>query len=136
MDLTSLVAEPAVSIFKIMAIAVVSSDLPSDYTYLETAFITCLPTDFNLQHVNVNQVIVPKRLLQLFCCFSLSSTVPFKTLHKIRNYCRLTTPIISGASFLPPTLIHTAPCHCYYQGRSLDVFKMRPLVVSYKCMNL
>jgi hypothetical protein len=137
MDLTSLVAEPAVSIFKIMVIAVVSSVLPSDYTYLQTALVTCRPTDFNLQHLNVNQVIIPKYLMQSSCYFSLSPTVLFKTLHGIHNYCRLTTPIISGASFAPPTLIHTAPCHCYYQGRSSDVFKMRPLVVSsYGSMNL
>ena len=78
MYLTSLVAEPAVSIFKIMAIAVVSSVLPSDYTYLETALVACRPTDFNLQHLNVNQVIMPKYLMQLTCYFSLPSAVPLK----------------------------------------------------------
>jgi hypothetical protein len=44
MDLTSLVAEPAVSIFKIMATAVASSVLSSDYTYLETALVATSPS--------------------------------------------------------------------------------------------
>ena len=107
-----------------------SSVLPSDYTHLETALVTCRPTDFNRQHVNFNQVIIPKYLIQLSCYFSHSSTVPFKTLHRICNCCRLTTPIISGDSFAPPSLIRKAPYHCYYQGQSWDVFKMRPPVAS------
>ena len=131
MDLTNLVAEPATSIFKIMAVAVSSSVLPSDYTYLETALVTCRPTDVNCQHLNFNQIIIPKYLMQLSCYCSISLTVPFKTLHRIHNYCRLTIPIISGASFAPPSLIHNTPWLCYYQGQSWDVFKMRPPVASY-----
>ena len=131
MDSTSLLAEPATSIFKIMAVAVSSSVLLNDYTYLETALVTCRPTDFNCQHVNFNQIIIAKYLMQLPCYFSLSSTVPFKTLHRMHNYCRLTTLIISAASFAPPSLIHKAPWLCYYEGQSWDVFKMRPPVASY-----
>jgi len=86
---------------------------------------------FQLSTRKINQIIIAKYLMQLSCYFSLSSTVPFKTLHRIHNYCRLTTPIISAASFAPPSLIHKAPWLCYFEGKSWDVFKMRPPVASY-----
>jgi hypothetical protein len=93
-----------------MIIAVASSVLPNDYTYLETALVTCRPTDFNRQHVNVNQElgctmtnVMQKFLIYLsiyFCfkCFRLFISpssevgVALTPYPGDLNHCRICTP--------------------------------------------